>query len=226
SGWPRTSTCPHTLADAVTKGISMNVSILRRVGAIAALACFAACGERAPTVEEVEASAPAAEVGTARAYDWFMESTPAGRTLIVSTGDGRVTNESFIHWNNREYELDSELQLDAAGMVVAQRITGTSPFGAAIDEQFSWQDGLASWRTVGEKGSAQTDAPAFYVPVEFGAVESLAALVRAGLQSIDGEVALLPSGTARVEKLRGLSVDTPQGAEELALYGVSGIRFT
>ena len=33
-----------------------------------------------------------------------------------------MTTEAFVHWNNREHRLQSELQLDADGMVVSQHI--------------------------------------------------------------------------------------------------------
>lgn len=184
-----------------------------------------ACGNESPPAAEPSAGSAAA-VGTTRSYEWYMEDTPAGQSVIVTTGDGRVTNESFVHWNNREYDLESELQLDANGMVVAQKITGTSPFGATIEESFTYADGVASWRTVGEQGSVKTSRPAFYVPVERGSVDSLGLLVRAAVNGFDNEVALLPSGTARVQKLTQTAVGTPEGAAELSLYAISGIRFT
>ena len=151
---------------------------------------------------------------------------PAGETTIVRAGDGRVTTEAFVHWNNREYRLQSELQLDADGMVTSQRITGVSPFGATVDESFSYQDGEASWRTVGESGRARTAQAAFYVPTEWGAVGSLEALVRAAVKRFDGELPLFPAGTARVEKLADATVPAPGGEATLSLYAISGIDFT
>jgi hypothetical protein len=132
----------------------------------------------------------------------------------------------FLHWNNREYRIDSELQLDPDGHVVSQTIKGTSPFGATIDESFSYMNGAASWQTTGEKGGASNADPAFYVPVEFGALGSLEALVRAGAQESSGNVALFPSGTARVEKIISTGVKTPDGQQTVSLYAVSGLDFT
>ncbi|HEX6259839.1 MAG TPA: hypothetical protein VFZ51_04230, partial [Woeseiaceae bacterium] len=184
-----------------------------------------ACEKAAAPATETPTTA-SAEVGTTRSYEWHMEDTPAGETVIVTTGDGRVTNDSFVHWNNREYDLNSELRLDADGMVIAQKITGTSPFGATIDETFTYANGVAEWRTVGERGSIETTEAGFYVPAEMGAVDSVALLVRAAATRLDGEVALFPSGTARVEKLTHTEVPTPDGPADLSLYAVSGIRFT
>lgn len=73
--------------------------------------------------------------------------------MAVHSRDGRIGNESFIHWNNREYTLNSGVQLDPVGRLTSQRITGISPFGAPIDERFSFENGMACLSTVGTEGS-------------------------------------------------------------------------
>lgn len=164
-------------------------------------------------------------VGVASEFQWQSQGTPAGESTVIRTGDGRISVESFVHWNNREYAVNSELQLNAEGIPVAQSITGTSPFGAPISESFSYENGVASWSTAGESGSVTTDEPGFYIATEYGAL-GLSALVRAALNNMDGEIAVLPSGTARVEKLTSTEVDTPDGLETLSLYAISGLNFT
>ncbi len=175
---------------------------------------------------EVTAPEPA-PVGTTAKYDWYMQgSTPAGQSTITTTGDGRITNETFVHWNNREYSLDSEVQLDENGMVVSQRITGISAFKAPIDESFSFADGVATWNSAGDSGSAQMDEPGFYIDNEWGSFETVPALVRAAQRSIDGEVPLLPSGSARVERVEEVEIATADGPRTASLFAVSGIGFT
>jgi len=171
--------------------------------------------------------AGAEPVGTTTKYDWYLQSTtPAGNTTLVRTGDGRVTNESFIHWNNREYTVNSELQLDGEGMVVAQRITGISPFKSPINEKFSYVDGVATWSTVGDSGSAKLDEPAFYASNEGASFESLPALIKVASGRIDGEVPLLPSGSARIKHVRDHEVSTGSGPAIASLYSISGIGMT
>lgn len=191
------------------------------------IACGMVACSKEPGAEAQKTEAPKAEasVGKTSEYEWFSEGTPAGNSTVVRTGDGKITAESFVHWNNREYTVNSEMQLDANGVVVAQKITGISPFGAPIDESFSYEDGVARWSTVGESGSAMTDTPGFYVATEFGSL-GIAALVRAAMTNLDGEIALLPSGTARVEKLTTANVATPDGEQTLTLYAISGMDFT
>ena len=185
--------------------------------------CIGACGGDRPATD----SQPAAAAGEASEYQWFLQqTTPGGSSTVARSGDGRITTESFVHWNNREYRTTSETQLDQDGFIVSQHITGTSPFGAPIDESFTFEDGVASWKTAGEQGVVQTPDPAFYVSNEFAALESVEALVRAAASRLDGAIPVLPSGSARVEKLTDASVDTPDGKRTLHLYSVSGLDFT
>jgi imidazolonepropionase-like amidohydrolase len=183
---------------------------------------------------ERENSAPdgpgfAAEVSNASStsrFTWYAGDTPAGETVLTRAGDGRITNESFVHWNNREYRLQSEFQLDAKGFITSQTITGQSPFGAPINETFSFANGLAQWKTTGEGGNARTVKPAFYLASQWGASASLAALVQAAMKTIDGELAIFPAGTVRVQKLLTTPVKAGQQATNLTLFSISGINFT
>ncbi len=192
---------------------------------------IAGCGPsetpEAAAIADESTAAAAMPVGTTTDYKWYLErSTPAGQSTLVRTGDGRVTNESFLHWNNREYDVDSVLQLDADGYIVSQKITGRAPFGSDIDETFSIVDGTATWKTPGEGGSRTVDERAFYVPNEGAAIGATEALVRVAMQSLDNSVPLLPTGNARIEKLTDVEVESPDGPVTLSLIAVSGISFT
>lgn len=206
-------------------------NLVRRTGVSCLFLLSAAmlgCNQSADQSETpTDAIAAQDAVGETSTYRWYLEGvTPGGESTVVRTGDGRITNESFIHWNNREYTLNSEIQLDENGYVVAQKLSGISPFGATIDETFSYEDGTASWRTPGEGGSSKTDQPAFYLPNESAAIGSLGALVRAASNNLDNEIALFPNGSASVEKLLDTDVDTPDGAQTVSLYAIRGVGFT
>lgn len=196
------------------------------------------CGGETSTEEGPSAAAAAVETGAAAAtrdalpaqidrYEWWLEkTTPGGTTVLTRHPDRRVVNASFLHWNNREYTLDSTLQLDEDGLPSAQRISGTGPFGAPIDEEFSLQGEQASWKTLGEAGSARASGPAFYWPNETAALGSMEALVRAASERMNGEISLYPRGTARVEKRLTHTVQSPEGPVELHLWAVFGTGFT
>jgi imidazolonepropionase-like amidohydrolase len=166
-------------------------------------------------------------VAREQTYKWYLEfETPGGESVLTRTVDGRITNESFLHWNNREYRLRGETQLDENGMIVSQALTGTSAFGAVIDETFSYEDGVATWRTPGESGSRTTAEPAFYLPSEFAAIGSREALVQAAVARTDRALPLFPQGTAHVEKVAERTVAMPGGEQTLSLYAISGTGFT
>ncbi|MBT8100925.1 MAG: hypothetical protein KJO82_14305, partial [Gammaproteobacteria bacterium] len=193
------------------------------LGAFSFMFLLVSCGSG----DSDSAAVASRDVGVTAEYDWFLEGvTPAGRTKATRTGDGRISNSSFIHWNNREYTLESELQLDEDGMVISQTLRGNSAFGATIDESFSYVDGVAEWRTPGEGGSSRSGDKAYYLASESLDTESLGALVRAAAKELDSELALYPAGSARVEKLKSVSVASPEGPATLSLYAVSGIGFT
>lgn len=186
------------------------------------------CDSKAPETPAPETgTAVDAQVGTTSEFDWYMQyETPAGKTTITRTGDGRITNESYVHWNNRRWTVDSELQLNEYGRIISQRITGISPFQAPIDEEFSYADGVASWSTPGESGSVTTDDLPFYLPNEGISIGALGALIHAALEQIDNTIDLLPSGSATIDKVKDLEVSAPGGTETLSLYSIIGLGFT
>jgi imidazolonepropionase-like amidohydrolase len=202
----------------------LNIPVCLRVLLLpaASLLLFACSQDQA----KAPAEAPAA-VGSVAKYDWYMQgTTPAGQTTITQNGDGKITNESFVHWNNREWTINSELQLDENGRIASQKITGISPFQSVIDEFYSYEDGVASWGTPGESGSVTTDEPAFYLANESITFGAAGALVRAASKSIDSSIDLFPNGRARVEKVRDVTVATPAGEQVVSLFAIHGLGFT
>jgi hypothetical protein len=160
------------------------------------------------------------------AYEWFNEGTPAGEQSVLSTEDGLIVSNMRIRWNNREFILRNELELDESGFVVAQKLTGTSAFGATIQEEFNWTGDVASWHSPAESGSAQLSSPAFYVPARTGATESIAALIRAGLSAPEQTLALLPAGEARITEIAKTRVENGELSKNVTLYAVTGLGFS
>lgn len=189
----------------------------------------AACGQDEDKSQSTasDAAASVEALGTTAEFDWYMQgTTPAGQTTITKNGDGQITSESYVHWNNRKWTVNSELQLDEQGRIQSQKISGISPFQSEIDEYYSYESGVASWSTPGGSGSAEIDEPAFYLANEGLTFGSAGALVRAAVANIDNSIDLLPSGRARVEVVREETVDTPDGPQTLSLYAAHGIGFT
>jgi len=202
-----------------TRQLPHRHSVLLGLVSIVAAACSPEQGNTPDTSTEM--------VGSTTKYDWYMQgTTPAGQTTISRNGDGKISNESFVHWNNREWTVNSELQLDENGRIASQKISGISPFKSVIDEYYSYEDGVASWGTPGESGSVTTDEPAFYLANEGITFGAAGAMLKAAVNSIDSSIDLFPSGRARVEKVHDVTVDTPDGGQVVSLYAVHGIGFT
>ncbi|HSD69741.1 MAG TPA: hypothetical protein VLB07_09310, partial [Woeseiaceae bacterium] len=82
------------------------------------------CGRKAADPEPAAIGGAADPTGTVAEYEWIAEGTEAGQHRVVRSGDGRISTELFVHWNNREYTIRDELQLDANGLPSSQRISG------------------------------------------------------------------------------------------------------
>jgi hypothetical protein len=201
---------------------ALNNSVIVFLSTLIAVACT-----QEQTGDPAASAVDVAAVGSTSQYDWYMQgTTPAGQTVITKNGDGKITNESFVHWNNREWTVNSELQLDENGRIASQKITGISPFKSVIDEYYTYEDGVASWGTPGESGSATTDAPAFYLADQGLTFGAAGAMVKAAVASIDSSIDLFPNGRARVERIRDVAVATPDGEQSVSLFAIHGTDFT
>lgn len=201
---------------------ALNHSVILLLSSIVAVACT-----QEQTDDPAASPVDVAAVGSTAQYDWYMQgTTPAGRTVITKNGDGKITNESFVHWNNREWTVNSEIQLDENGRIASQKITGISPFQSVIDEYYTYEDGVASWGTPGDSGSATTDDPAFYLADQGLTFGAAGAMVKAALANIDSSIDLFPNGRARVEKVHEMTVSSPDGGQVVSLFAIHGTDFT
>lgn len=66
-------------------------------------------------------------------------------------------------------------------------------------------------------------APAFYLPMNDASVGLLEPLL---LKSSTGQVALLPQGSARLERIRDLTIRVGSASKKLTLYATHGFGFT
>lgn len=158
-------------------------------------------------------------------YEWFNEGTPAGEQTVTVSSDKDIVSDMRIRWNNRDFILHNEMKLDENGFVVSQELSGTSAFGAPINETFELTGNTAKWRSTFEEGNVQITEPTFYLPGRTGATESIAALFRAALDNPDRKISLLPSGVAEVRKLTEIQLKDTGKSKRVALYSAVGLRF-
>jgi hypothetical protein len=79
----------------------------------------------------------------------------------VERGDDGLFTVKFIYKNNgRGPELIERFRLAADGSFSEYHVTGTSTFGAIVDEHFERKANVAEWRSTSEQGRAAMEMPA------------------------------------------------------------------
>ena len=154
----------------------------------------------------------------------YSEKGEAGKQVISQQQDGSYSATLDLGWNNRVVTIKEQLTLDDKGLRVAFSAEGQSAFGAPINEQFSLVDGVARWQGNKDEGMLQSATPRFYVPADEAGAASFA-LMNALLASPTQTVDLYPSGTAKLDKLKTVTVKNGNNSAEVSLYAISGLDF-
>ncbi|MCW8124977.1 amidohydrolase family protein [Microbulbifer halophilus] len=157
-------------------------------------------------------------------YVFYDKEGVAGGEIVERNGT-EVSGQLKLGWNNRRLKLEESFHVDAQQMPQKLQISGISPFGAPVEEQFSIEGKTASWSGSDEQGSAEISSPHFYVPKNQTLALS-AQLVRALLADDDQHVDLLPQGSASLHQLDELTLEQGDKKQTVYLYGVSGLSLT
>lgn len=157
-------------------------------------------------------------------YTVLFQATPSGAQTTTMTADGRVQVRFAYLDNGRGPDLVEDISVAPDGTFLAYRVTGTSTYGARIDEQFDVEGGVASWRSSSDQGQLPIAGPAMYVPIESSA-ETTAALARAALRQAGGTLEALPGGELRVERVTESTVRSGRGERLVTLYALTGLGF-
>lgn len=157
-------------------------------------------------------------------YVFYDKEGVAGGEIVERNGT-EVSGQLKLGWNNRRLKLEESFHVNAQQMPQKLQISGISPFGAPVEEQFSIEGKTASWSGSDEQGSAEISSPHFYVPKNQTLALS-AQLVRALLADDDRRVDLLPQGSASLHQLDELTLQQGDKKQTVYLYGVSGLSLT
>ena len=149
----------------------------------------------------------------------------AGEQTVVEGEDG-VTRTRFIFKDNgRGPELEEEFSLNPDGTFRRYKVTGTSTFGAPVDERFELEDGVARWRSTSDRGEQQIAPGAQYSPLGGSpAVASVSLAALAGRP--DGKLPLIPSGTLSARQVTTAQVRRDDEVRTVQLLAISGVGFT
>ena len=169
---------------------------------------------------------PAAQLATppANARHFVIQSTGGkhGDSWSWTLADGTRMGRESMNLRGQVFELDSSGRIGRDGMPEALAVRGSTPQGDA-GETFAIASGTARWTSPVDAGSSGYAAPRFYL-AQGGPIDATAWLLETLLARPDKTLNLLPSGTARAEKLTTLDVGTAgAGRQTITLWSVTGI---
>ena len=164
--------------------------------------------------------------------DVHAQSTKRYNILILGKSSGSQTTrkseggsydvEFSYRDNGRGPDIKEEFSLAADGTLTHYAAKGSSTFGAAIEEIFTFTDGKVEWKSTSDQGSAKLTGAAAYVPVECSS-EIMARIVRAAAQKPEGKLKALPGGELAAEKILDERVESGGKTREISLHALKGL---
>lgn len=154
-------------------------------------------------------------------YDWLTMGEKSGSQVVTVEGDERRIEFEFND-RGRGPNVTTVVRLNEAGVPVSLRSTGHNYQKGEVDETFVVEDGVARWQSTSEDMTMTTDGSLFYLPDSWPP-EYTAILARAILDQEDGELDLLPSGTARIEAIQTESLSANDDDGAFTLYAITGL---
>src|SRR3954451_16476737 len=182
------------------------------------------------------ANAPAAFAEPTPKEQLLVPPADAAHFLVVSTAgkhgdeymwtlpDGRTAFRQSILLRGLIFETDETMRIGPDGMPTDMVVRGVTPSGDAA-ETFAIANGIASWTSPVDQGSAAYSTPAFYVSQGgpfLGGLPQINAQLAAG----PAGMALLPSGKGTFDKITSLDVDGPHGTKHIDLILLKGTAQT
>lgn len=146
----------------------------------------------------------------------------AGEQVVEQGDDGRTTVKFVFKDNGRGPELSEEFRLAPDGSFADYKVTGTTTFGAAVDERF-WREGRQSkWKSTSEQGHTDAGEGALYIPLggtPQASSVAIAAMARRGVS----ELPLLPGGTLHQRVVREIEVESDGAKQTVQLLAQTGL---
>lgn len=165
-------------------------------------------------------SAPAAEP---LRYVLLVEGGKlAGEHVVTEQPDGSFKTRYIFKDNGRGPEIEETYTLRDDGTFATYRATGTTTFGARIDEQFERVGDRATWKSSSESGDRIVDGTALFMPLG-GTPQASSLAVAAIARRGDGSLPLLPGGTLQQRVVQALEVESDGVRQTVELLVHTGI---
>ena len=151
--------------------------------------------------------------------------TKAGEQVVRKEDDGTTRVDFIFKDNGRGPELKEEYKLAADGTYSQYKVTGTSTFGAKVDETFSRTGDNAVWKSTSDEGKKQLSGTALYSTLG-GTPEGFSVAMSALAKRSDGKLPLIPSGTLTVRKVAAAEVSHGSEKRTVQLVAMTGVGLT
>jgi len=166
-----------------------------------------------------------AAAGETVSYVFVNDRIGSPGSQSVERSDDGVFTVKFVYKNNgRGPELVERFRLASDGSFSEYHVTGTSTFGAVVDEHFERKANVAEWRSTSERGRATPDGPAMYLPLN-SSNAPYTVFIAALAGRADASMPLLPNGTLRMRKLDEVEVERDGVRQRVQLVAQTGLWF-
>lgn len=168
---------------------------------------------------------PAAAAETIRYVALVDGGIKAGEQVVRKDDDGTTRVDFIFKDNGRGPELKEEYRLAADGTYSQYRVTGTSTYGAKVEETFSRTGDNAQWKSTSDQGRQQVSGTALYSTLG-GTPEGFSVAMSALAKRSDGKLPLIPSGTLTVRKVADAEVSHGSEKRTVQLVAMTGVGLT
>ncbi|MEO6103012.1 MAG: amidohydrolase family protein [Pseudoxanthomonas sp.] len=168
---------------------------------------------------------PATAAETLRYVALVDGGTKAGEQIVRKDDDGTVHVDFIFKDNGRGPELKEEYKLAADGTYSHYKVTGTSTFGAKVDETFSRNADEIEWKSTSDQGRQAVSGTALYSPLG-GTPEGFSVAMSALSKRSDGKLPLIPSGALSVRKVGDAEVRRGTEKRKVQLVAMTGVGLT
>jgi hypothetical protein len=167
------------------------------------------------------AGAAACPAATTERLSVVSNGDVVGSVVAVTDGD-RVSVDYIVSDNGRGPRHHEEILLGPGAIPLSWTVKGTSLMGGPVDEQYSWSNGVARWKSQADSGEAKTARPALYI-VNDDSPWAEGVYARAALAS-GNRLDVLPAGSMVLTKLKDMSIGSGSTAVPVSVYRLGGLQ--
>ncbi|TKB45970.1 amidohydrolase family protein [Thalassotalea mangrovi] len=158
-------------------------------------------------------------------YDWIVKGKKTGYQIVTHINEYQYKSKFEFNDRGRGPKITETIKLDRNGNIIEQKVSGHTYLGAKVDENYNFKDGIAHWQSTQENESRKVEKNNFYYSAD-GTFLGLELMVRAIDKQENKSLALLPSGTATIQKLMDTRVTKGTESKDVTLIAINGLDFT